>query len=75
MSDTSKERQDASQISVLIAEDHVMVREGLRGLLEIHDDFVVVGEASTGAEAVLQAKELKPMILLLDLIMPEMGGV
>lgn len=62
-------------ITVVIADDHMILREGLRGLLEEYDDLVIVGEATTGAQAVETAKSLKPRILLLDLIMPEMGGV
>lgn len=63
------------KISVLIADDHGILREGLRGLLEEYDDLVVAGEATTGAEAIEKVKSLRPRILLLDLIMPEMGGV
>lgn len=62
-------------ITVLIADDHAILREGLRGLLEEHEDISVVGEAVTGKDAVEKATALKPDILLLDLIMPEMGGV
>ncbi|MCL5104208.1 MAG: response regulator transcription factor [Armatimonadetes bacterium] len=62
-------------MTVLIADDHGILREGLRGLLEEYGDLVIVDEATTGAQAVSKAKELKPSILLLDLIMPEMGGV
>lgn len=60
---------------MLIADDHGILREGLRGLLEEHDDLVVADEATTGVQAVEKVKALKPNILLLDLIMPEMGGV
>lgn len=60
---------------MLIADDHGILREGLRGLLEEHDDLVVADEATTGIQAVEKVKALKPNILLLDLIMPEMGGV
>jgi len=67
--------QNKDKISVLIADDHGILREGLRGLLEEHDDLVVADEATTGAQAVEKVKALKPNILLLDLIMPEMGGV
>jgi len=59
----------------LIADDHGILREGLRGLLEEYDDLVVVDEATTGAEAIEKAKTLQPRILILDLIMPEVGGV
>lgn len=69
------EEQTQEKITVLIADDHGILREGLRGLLEEHEDLVVVDEATTGVEAVEKTKELQPQILLLDLIMPEMGGV
>lgn len=62
-------------ITVLIADDHAILREGLRGLLEEHEDIDVVGEAVTGKDAVEKVAALNPSILLLDLIMPEMGGV
>lgn len=67
--------QDPNTITVLIADDHGILREGLRGLLEEYDDLKVVDEAVTGAQAVEKARSLKPRIMLLDLIMPEMGGV
>lgn len=59
----------------MIADDHGILREGLRGLLEEYDDLVIVDEATTGAQAIEKVKQLQPAILLLDLIMPEMGGV
>lgn len=62
-------------VNILIADDHGILREGLRGLLEEYEDLNIVDEATTGAQAVEKAKALKPDILLLDLIMPEMGGV
>jgi len=69
------EPQSDSKITVLIADDHGILREGLRGLLEIYEDLVVVDEAENGAEALEKAKALKPQVLLLDLIMPHLGGV
>jgi DNA-binding NarL/FixJ family response regulator len=64
-----------SPITVLIADDHAILREGLVGLLAEQDGITVVGEAVNGADAVAKAKDLKPNVLLLDLIMPEMDGV
>ena len=66
---------DTSMITVLIADDHGILREGLRGLLEEYGDLKIVAEAVNGAQAVEKVRALKPDIMLLDLIMPQMGGV
>jgi NarL family two-component system response regulator YdfI len=62
-------------LRVLIADDHLIVREGLRLILEGEEDFVVVGEAVDGAEAVRQATALIPDVVLMDLRMPGMDGI
>jgi DNA-binding NarL/FixJ family response regulator len=62
-------------IRVLIVDDHQMVRRGLRGFLDGEPDLAVVGEAETGEEAVARAPGLKPDVVLMDLLMPGMGGV
>nr|BBH87134.1 DNA-binding response regulator [Thermosporothrix sp. COM3] len=62
-------------ISVVIVDDHTMVRRGLRLLLEQQEDMVVVGEGSDGEEAIALASELLPDVLLLDLLMPRMDGI
>jgi DNA-binding NarL/FixJ family response regulator len=62
-------------IRILLADDHNVVRKGLRGTLEEYDDWVVCGEASNGREAVRLALELKPDIVVLDLTMPELNGI
>ena len=62
-------------IRILIADDHGVIRAGLRALLEDVPDITVVGEASDGGEALAKAVELKPDILLMDLSMPNMGGI
>ena len=62
-------------ISVLIVDDHPVVRQGLRALLEVQDDIVVVGEAGDGRTAVSLATSLSPDIVLLDLKLPGMDGV
>jgi two-component system, NarL family, response regulator LiaR len=62
-------------ITVLIVDDHAVVRRGIRALLEAEGDCVVVGEASSGGEAVLLAADLVPDVVLMDLVMPAMDGV
>ncbi|MBM3125287.1 MAG: response regulator transcription factor [Chloroflexi bacterium] len=62
-------------IRVLIADDHDVVRDGLRLILETEEDFQVVGEAGDGAQAVQLAKELQPDVILMDLRMPGMDGL
>jgi DNA-binding NarL/FixJ family response regulator len=62
-------------IRLLIADDHPVVRAGLRGILDSQPDFEVVGEAADGAEAVAMTGRLLPHVVLMDLRMPKMGGV
>jgi DNA-binding NarL/FixJ family response regulator len=62
-------------IRLLIADDHPVVRAGLRGILDNQPDFEVVGEAADGAEAVALTGRLLPHVVLMDLRMPKMGGV
>lgn len=64
-----------SKISVLIVDDHPIVRQGLRTLLELHDDIVVAGEAANGKVAVALCSRLNPDIVLMDLVMPELDGI
>ena len=63
------------QIRVLIADDHAVLREGLRLLLETQSDMTVVGEAGDGIEALEQTRKLKPDVVLLDIAMPRMSGL
>jgi NarL family two-component system response regulator LiaR len=63
------------KISVLIVDDHGVVRQGLRTYLELLDDIDIVGEAENGLEAVEQVRQHQPDIVLMDLLMPEMNGV
>jgi DNA-binding NarL/FixJ family response regulator len=62
-------------IRVLIADDHTLVRQGIRMLIEAQPDLAVVGEAGDGVEAVRLASELKPDLVIMDVAMPEMDGL
>src|ERR1700749_5085595 len=65
----------ASPIRLLIVDDHPVVRDGLRGIFESDPQFEVTGEAGNGAEAVTQARSLRPDVVLMDLRMPDVDGV
>ena len=62
-------------VRLLIADDHEMIRHGLRHILERHDGWQVVGEAANGREAVEMARKVVPRVVILDLVMPELNGV
>ncbi len=62
-------------IKLLIADDHLIIRQGLRLILETENDFELVGEASDGAEAISLCKKLNPDVVLMDLRMPNMDGL
>ena len=62
-------------VTVFIVDDHAVVRHGIRALLEAEEGFQVVGEASSGGEAVLLAADLAPDVVLMDLVMPGIDGV
>ncbi|CAN5773513.1 response regulator transcription factor [soil metagenome] len=62
-------------IRILLTDDHLVLRAGLKALLEVEKDFRVVGEASTGEEALEKAKQLRPDVVVMDLSMPGMGGL
>jgi NarL family two-component system response regulator LiaR len=62
-------------IRILIADDHSVVRQGLRMFLELDNELDIVGEATNGAEAVALAKDLHPDVVLMDLLMPVMDGL
>lgn len=64
-----------NKIKVLIADDHGIVRKGLRLQLEQHSEFEVVGEASDGREAVQRADELVPDVVVIDIAMPNLNGI
>ncbi len=61
-------------ITVLLADDHTIMREGLRALLEVETDITVVGEAHHGREAVELAKKFRPDVVLMDIAMPQLNG-
>jgi DNA-binding NarL/FixJ family response regulator len=63
------------RITVLLAEDHMIVREGFRKMLELEDDFEIVGEAQDGCEAVALVKRLHPAVVLMDIAMPLLNGL
>lgn len=63
------------QITIIIADDHAIVRQGVRAFLEIQPDLAVVGEADAGEATVRMAAELVPDVVLMDLVMPGIGGV
>jgi DNA-binding NarL/FixJ family response regulator len=62
-------------IRILIADDHSVVRQGLRMFLKLDPELEVVGEAENGAEAVARARELRPDVVLMDMLMPVMDGI
>src|ERR1700722_15174284 len=62
-------------ITVLLVEDHVVVREGFRKMLEVENDFKVVGEAQDGREAISLVKKLRPDVVLMDIVMPLLNGL
>jgi DNA-binding NarL/FixJ family response regulator len=65
----------SERIRVLIADDHAVVRRGLKLFLDLQDDIEVVGEAADGAQAIQRATELQPDVVLMDLVMPNTSGV
>jgi NarL family two-component system response regulator LiaR len=65
----------AHKISLLLTDDHAIVRQGIRAFLELQPDLMVIGEADSGENAVRMAAELAPDIVLMDLVMPGIGGV
>jgi len=71
----AKRSQRMAGIKLLLADDHAIVREGLRSLLKAHRDWEIVGEAADGRQAVALVNELKPDIVILDISMPLLNGL
>jgi two-component system, NarL family, response regulator NreC len=65
----------SSRIRILVVDDHAILREGVRALLQLHADFEVVGEASNGMEAIEAVARLDPDVVLMDIAMPGLGGI
>src|SRR5258708_31233770 len=63
------------KICILITDDHALVRQGIRAFLELQPDIIEIGEADSGEAAVRMAAELVPDVVLMDLLMPGIGGV
>jgi two-component system response regulator NreC len=63
------------KIKLLIADDHAILRQGLRRILEAEPDMSVIGEAATGTDAVKRARQLKPDVVIMDISMPEQDGI
>jgi two-component system, NarL family, nitrate/nitrite response regulator NarL len=63
------------KITVLLAEDHMVVREGFRKMLELEGNFEVAGEAQDGRRAVVLAKKFRPQVVLMDIAMPQLNGL
>ena len=68
-------RTYVTQIRILLADDHNVMRKGLRLLLESESDFSVVGEAADGKQAVAKAEETQPDVAVLDIAMPNLSGI
>src|SRR6266487_2647961 len=65
----------AASIRVLLADDHDILRQGLKMLLSMHQEMQVVGEARTGREAIVLTQEIKPDVIVMDISMPDMDGL
>ena len=63
------------KIRILVVDDHAILRDGIRALLSLHNDFEIVGEASEGKEAIEKARELSPDVIIMDIAMPGMDGL
>ena len=75
MSDEPSAHEDEQRARIVIADDHPLMRDALRSLMEVQSDLKVIGEAQNGREALELCLSLRPEVVLLDLRMPEMDGV
>lgn len=64
-----------SKIRILVVDDHAVLRDGVRALLDVHDDIEIIGEASEGKEAIEKTKELSPDVVVMDIAMAGMDGL
>ena len=71
----NKKKVSLVEIKVLLADDHAVLREGMRQLLEREKDIRVIGEASDGEETVEMVSTLKPAVVLMDIVMPKLTGI
>ena len=71
----TKEGYITVKTRILLADDHAVLREGMRELLEREKDFQVVGEAGDGEEAIRLGGELKPDVVIMDIVMPKLSGI
>lgn len=72
---TDRHQQMGKKIRVLVADDHTLVRRGIRALLEHADGIEVIGEAEDGQEALALVKRLQPDVIVMDISMPELDGI
>ena len=72
---TKPQGPPSKSIRVILADDHAMMREGLRSVLEAHKDILIVGEASDGEEAITMVTRLQPAVVVMDINMPKLNGV
>src|SRR5439155_4484748 len=75
MCSNAESKPNKATVRIVIADDHPVVRDALKTLLQLEDDFAVVREAGDGREVLDKVRELEPDVLLLDLRMPNLGGL